>query len=781
MVSVAALSIMKQIKSPDGNILKIIGGRAIDPLEVSYPYHGQDINCTLQMHSSLVQRLSLETQLEDHQGCVNALAWNSKGSLLVSGSDDARVNIWSYESKKLLHSIDTGHSANIFCCKFVPETGNDLVVSGAGDAEVRAFRLSQSSGRSFGGSGIEQTAVFRCHSKRVKKIAVEEGNPHVVWSASEDGTLRQHDFRDGVLCPPAGSTNQECRNILLDLRSGAKKSLSDPPKQCLALKSCDISATRPHQLLIGGSDAFARLYDRRMLPPLTSSRKQSKAPPCVCYFCPVHLSDYGRSSLHLTHVTFSPNGEELLLSYSSEHVYLMDVNNGRDTTARYIASDVPKRMILAPVLNGTKVTVTSQPVNNGYVGNRKISSWLRECKELLEDAQKELEQQNSLYAIEVTSEVLDAGRPELDPGLRHDFLCTRATAFLKRSWKNDAHMAIRDCSEAHKINPMSGWAHVTMVESLSQLGKHKEALDYAMQANFLDPTNHQLAEKVQYLREKLAAAEDGKNSKKNDGESKLERRPQRVRSLSELLFRTEADQSDSSQDSRRAEREDSDYDDDMDVEMEFEMSVSGDDDREAEAGLRPGSLNLRVRRRGAASRDSSQRNSSSGSPPSGMQNEEVSPQMEIAIDLRQRYVGHCNVGTDIKQASFLGTKGDFVASGSDDGRWFIWQKRTGRLMKVLKGDDNVVNCVQCHPFDCAVATSGIDNTIKMWTPCAQERSIVFGGVAGPETADIFNLMAENQRKMRSQREISLPFELLQRFRMHDVGEGTVHPFECTQS
>jgi WD and tetratricopeptide repeat-containing protein 1 len=155
--------------------------------------------------------------------------------------------------------------------------------------------------------------------------------------------------------------------------------------------------------------------------------------------------------------------------------------------------------------------------------------------------------------------------------------------------------------------------------------------------------------------------------------------------------------------------------------------------------------------------------------------------MEIAIDMRQRYVGHCNVGTDIKQASFLGAKGDFVASGSDDGRWFIWQKRTGRLMKVLTGDEIVVNCVQCHPFDCAVATSGIDNTIKIWTPCAQIPSIVSGGVAGPETADMFNVMAENQRKMRNQREISLPFELLQRFRMHDVGEGTVHPFECTQS
>uniref|UniRef100_A0A0D6QXS2 Anaphase-promoting complex subunit 4 WD40 domain-containing protein n=1 Tax=Araucaria cunninghamii TaxID=56994 RepID=A0A0D6QXS2_ARACU len=497
---------MKPLKSPDGNIFHILDGRSIDPLQMPYPYSDQDAKSALQMHSSLVQRLSLEKELEGHQGCVNALAWNSKGSLLVSGSDDARVNIWSYASKKLLHSIDTGHSANIFCCKFIPGTGDDLVASGAGDAEVRVFRLSRPSRA---GSPSEQTAVFRCHSRRVKKLAVEDGNPHVVWSASEDGTLRQHDFREKVLCPPAG-TNQECRNVLLDLRSAAKKSLADPPRHILALKSCDISASRPHQLLVGGSDAFARLYDRRMLPPLSSSRKSTKPPPCVCYFCPAHLSDYGRSSLHLTHVTFSPNGEEILLSYSGEHVYLMDVNNAQDSTAKYVTSDVSKRTILAPVLNGTKGTVPLQPIDNDNVGSRRASSWLKECRELLEDAQNALNEGKPLYAIEATSEILDAGRPILDPTLKLDCLCTRAMAFLKRSWKNDTHMAIRDCNEALNLNPISALAHSTMADALSQQRKHKEALDYAMRANLLDPTDNELAEKVHIIRKKLDADEDAK-------------------------------------------------------------------------------------------------------------------------------------------------------------------------------------------------------------------------------------------------------------------------------
>lgn len=48
-----------------------------------------------------------------------------------------QINIWNYTDKKLRHSIDSGHSTNIFCTRFVPETSDEVVVSGAGDAEVK--------------------------------------------------------------------------------------------------------------------------------------------------------------------------------------------------------------------------------------------------------------------------------------------------------------------------------------------------------------------------------------------------------------------------------------------------------------------------------------------------------------------------------------------------------------------------------------------------------------------------------------------------------------------
>ncbi|CAN0838831.1 Protein ALTERED SEED GERMINATION 2 [Linum grandiflorum] len=211
----------------DDNFYNLLESRCLDVRH--------DVVGNFQMHSSLIRRLSQETEMEGHQGCVNAISWNSNGSLLISGSDDTRMNIWSYAGRKLLHSIDTGHSANIFCTKFVPETSDELVVSGAGDAEVRVFNLSQLSGRGPEDTGIVPSALYQCHTRRVKKLAVEVGNPNVVWSASEDGTLRQHDLRECASCPPVGSSPQECRNILKNRDLSSKTVLHQyhsqlPPK-----------------------------------------------------------------------------------------------------------------------------------------------------------------------------------------------------------------------------------------------------------------------------------------------------------------------------------------------------------------------------------------------------------------------------------------------------------------------------------------------------------------------------------------------------------------------
>lgn len=754
---------MENLSFRDGNIFNLLHSRSTEP--------SHEVDQRMQLHSSLVRRLSQEQELEGHQGCVNAISWNSSGSLLVSGSDDLKVNVWDYSSRKLLHSVETGHTANIFCTKFVPETSDELVVSGAGDAEVRLFNLAGLRGRADDDNALTPSAMYQCHTRRVKKLAVEPGNPNVVWSASEDGTLRQHDFRESTSCPPAGSAHQDCRSVLLDLRSGAKRALADPPKQTLSLKSCDISATRPHLLLVGGSDAFARLYDRRMLPPLTSCRKRMPPPPCVNYFCPMHLSERGRTNLHLTHVTFSPNGEEVLLSYSGEHVYLMNVNNGAGTM-QYTPGDVANFFSLSNILHDVESPPQVFTTQNGFHRNGN-TAMLKKCTELVDIAKRSLEEGTDVfYAIEAANEVLDAHSNDIDSALRHECLCTRAALLLKRKWKNDAHMAARDCQNARRIDASSFQAHYYMSEALQQLGKCKEALDFATAAQQLKPSDADIVAKVESIKRDLQAAGADKKEEPEGGTA-------RVLSLSDILYRSEAN-SDSSHDMSRSEGDQSDYDEELEVDIQTSMSDDeggGDPDSNAMRG----SLNLRIHRVSDDKPVENTGDNTSSGTASSSQNDRTSYQPEGAIDMKRRYIGHCNIGTDIKQASFLGQRGEYIGCGSDDGRWFIWEKQTGRLMKVLVGDEAVVNCIQCHPFDSVVATSGIDNTIKMWSPIASVPSIVAGGSGGPATANVVEAMESNQQKLSRNRENPLSVELLQRFRMQEFAEGNFHPFECTQS
>ena len=59
-----------------------------------------------------------------------------------------------------------------------------------------------------------------------------------------------------------------------------------------------------------------------------------------------------------------------------------------------------------------------------------------------------------------------------------------------------------------------------------------------------------------------------------------------------------------------------------------------------------------------------------------------------------RFLGACNTTTDIKEANFLGSNGQFVMAGSDDGKFFIWDRHSGNIVRVLVGDESIVNCLQ---------------------------------------------------------------------------------------
>ena len=65
------------------------------------------------------------------------------------------------------------------------------------------------------------------------------------------------------------------------------------------------------------------------------------------------------------------------------------------------------------------------------------------------------------------------------------------------------------------------------------------------------------------------------------------------------------------------------------------------------------------------------------------------------------------------------SNGQYIVAGSDDGSFFVWEKATTNIVRVLRGDDSIVNCLQPHPSYCMLATSGIDPVVRLWTPKPQ--------------------------------------------------------------
>lgn len=72
--------------------------------------------------------------------------------------------------------------------------------------------------------------------------------------------------------------------------------------------------------------------------------------------------------------------------------------------------------------------------------------------------------------------------------------------------------------------------------------------------------------------------------------------------------------------------------------------------------------------------------------------EQVEQHVPCTTHLRQ-YRGHCNVKT-VKDVNYFGLDDEYVVSGSDDGNFFIWDRKTSQIVNILEGDGEVVNVVQ---------------------------------------------------------------------------------------
>jgi DDB1- and CUL4-associated factor 6 len=98
------------------------------------------------------------------------------------------------------------------------------------------------------------------------------------------------------------------------------------------------------------------------------------------------------------------------------------------------------------------------------------------------------------------------------------------------------------------------------------------------------------------------------------------------------------------------------------------------------------------------------------------------------------YKGHCNVKT-VKDVNFFGLNDEYVVSGSDSGHLFIWDRKSTQLVNILEGDGEVVNVITGHPYEPMIAASGIDSTIKIFSPDERLQEAARNGIGIENAAD----------------------------------------------
>ncbi|XP_024539173.1 DDB1- and CUL4-associated factor 8-like protein 2 [Selaginella moellendorffii] len=232
----------------------------------------------------MVQRLKEFRRLSGHRGCVNTVHFNPSGDRLVSGSDDKQIIFWDWMAgrKKLIYH--SGHEQNVFQARIMPFSDDRSVVSCAADGQVRHALISE--------DGRVETKKLAKHRGPAHKLAVEPGSPRTFFSCGEDGIVLHFDLRD----------NRRTKLLSCQNRFKSRGPL-------VRLNSIVINPRNPNYLAVGGDDVYARVYDLRKIGDDTP----------VSLYTPKHL--IGFPHIHITCVAYS-HQEELLVSYSDEHIYL---------------------------------------------------------------------------------------------------------------------------------------------------------------------------------------------------------------------------------------------------------------------------------------------------------------------------------------------------------------------------------------------------------------------------------------------------------------------------
>ncbi|XP_019875248.1 DDB1- and CUL4-associated factor 6 [Aethina tumida] len=599
---------------------------------------------------SFVQRLSLLKKLSIHQGCVNTICWNDNGNLILSGSDDQHLMVTNGHTYKVEAKYYTSHHANIFSAKFLPCSGDKQIISCSGDGSILHTDLDRPKE-----TYLDQ---FTCHGGTTTyEVITIPNDPNTFLSCGEDGTVRWFDLRTKTSC-----RKQNCQEDILI-------------KSPYAVTALAISPTAYNQLAIGCADSTVRLYDRRYL-----SYGRDYLASSFCSFLAPHFDRRYR----ITSLSYSGDGHDMLVSYSSDYLYLFNVQESRATALKKPAKKVSKWNKVRAV-SGHRARLSPPPVRR----LRLRGDW--------SDTGPNARPERDTPA----NSGMGQARPQLQGTLMQ-----RMTDVLSRMLNDPMTRAALSAGGEDSVDPESRDADAEPAQQAQ--GETAEADDQQNEQG--NSSSQQVEEPAQSAASTSTAGETSSRRSSLEVVGALQNHLSALQHLrAGFIEQHGAEPSVSFHYSQQSTSNST-------ISLRVGGDVDGNFDDDEEAGTVP-STSQQVKNH-IDSTDGDVDMEYDEESESG--NNKTDKQMVYEAEMKMKYVGHRNARTMIKEATFWGD--DYVMSGSDCGHVFIWNRHSAEIKMLLQADQHVVNCLQPHPTLPILATSGIDNDVKLWAPIKDECS-----------------------------------------------------------
>ncbi|KAM4905063.1 DDB1- and CUL4-associated factor 6 isoform 5-T5 [Sylvia borin] len=649
-------------------------------------------------------------------------------------------------------------------------------------------------------------------------------DPYTFLSCGEDGTVRWFDTRIKTSC-----TKEDCKDdILINCRRAATSVAICPPI--------------PYYLAVGCSDSSVRIYDRRMLGTRATGNYAGRGTVgMVARFVPPHLNN---KSCRVTSLCYSEDGQEILVSYSSDYIYLFDP---KDDTARELkvpsAEERREELRQPPVKRlrlrgdwsdtGPRARPESERERDGEQSpnvslmqrmSDMLSRWFEEASEVAQSNRgrgrsrsrggtnrTDAPATNNMAPSRESETAMEVDGSEQLPSSSSSTMSAQApstssstesppSTSLLSSPDNEqkpslgaSTQPVLHQSESDKPRTGTGEPVLSLHYSTEGTTTSTIKLDFTDEWSSTNSSSrgsgsHCKTEGQEDSVKTKALDEsgpDGEETRVPDESLKEDASAEELKNTDEAVETTEATVSDKPELSG-AEGERSGPEADA-------VCGTAEEEGSCEQGASPAARSpspspepaaaeeeppSQAEPSGLAAADESSSRTSAlqetddsdddpvlipgaryrGGP--GHRRSAVARIQELFRRRKERkemeeletlnirrplikmvYKGHRNSRTMIKEANFWGS--NFVMSGSDCGHIFIWDRHTAEHLMLLEADNHVVNCLQPHPFDPILASSGIDYDIKIWSPL--EESKIFNRKLADEVITRNELMLEETR------------------------------------